>query len=222
MAEREGVRRSFRALQGSDVAVMVVDPADPPSGEDVVEVRRLLASGQRLVWVINKIDARTERWEPGDMGPSERLFSLSARTGEGLRAFEEALASVVASGDVKAQGVTVTSQRQYLALQSSLESLEKAATALESGYSNEFAAMDLREPRLEQGYLSQELEVVQLCRALRDNHDTRAARVIAVSASMTAALARDALAAGAHHALAKPLDPSFLLNEIGIAAESRR
>lgn len=66
------------------------------------------------------------------------------------------------------------------------------------------------------------LSGLELCRALRHNPETRAARVIAVSASMTAALVQDALAAGAHHALAKPLDPTFLLNDIGIAAESRR
>jgi excisionase family DNA binding protein len=66
------------------------------------------------------------------------------------------------------------------------------------------------------------LSGLELCRALRHCEETRAARVIAVSASLSAAMARDALAAGAHHAVAKPLDPAFVLNEVGIAAESRR
>jgi excisionase family DNA binding protein len=70
--------------------------------------------------------------------------------------------------------------------------------------------------------LMPQLSGLELCRALRRSADTRNACVIAVSASMTEVLARDATAAGAHHALAKPLDPTFLLNEIGIAVESRR
>ncbi len=63
---------------------------------------------------------------------------------------------------------------------------------------------------------------LELCRALRKNPDTRVATVIAVSGHMTEALAADARAAGAHHAVPKPIDLSFLLNAIGIAAESRR
>ncbi len=66
------------------------------------------------------------------------------------------------------------------------------------------------------------LSGLELCRALRHCAETRAATVIAVSGSMSEELAAEAAAAGAHHALAKPIDPSFVLNEIGIAVESRR
>ena len=66
------------------------------------------------------------------------------------------------------------------------------------------------------------LSGLDLCRALRHCPETRGAIVIAVSASMSAELAAHAADAGAHHALAKPIDPTFVLNEIGIAVESRR
>jgi excisionase family DNA binding protein len=66
------------------------------------------------------------------------------------------------------------------------------------------------------------LSGLDLCRALRKSPDTRGALVFAVSAHWSKALESEAHAAGAHHAIAKPLDPSFLLNAIGIAAESRR
>jgi excisionase family DNA binding protein len=66
------------------------------------------------------------------------------------------------------------------------------------------------------------LSGLELCRALRHCPETKTATVIAVSASMSDELAQQAAEAGAHHALAKPIDPSFVLNEIGIAVESRR
>jgi excisionase family DNA binding protein len=66
------------------------------------------------------------------------------------------------------------------------------------------------------------LSGLDLCRALRHCPETKTATVIAVSASMSDELAQQAALAGAHHALAKPIDPTFVLNEIGIAVESRR
>jgi excisionase family DNA binding protein len=66
------------------------------------------------------------------------------------------------------------------------------------------------------------LSGLELCRALRKSTPTRHVVVIAVSASYTPALAADARAAGAHHVLAKPLEPNQLLDAIGIAPEARR
>jgi CheY-like chemotaxis protein len=63
---------------------------------------------------------------------------------------------------------------------------------------------------------------IELCRALRKHPETRSAVVFAVSAHMSPTLADEARAAGANHAVEKPIDVRFLLNEIGIAAESRR
>ena len=62
---------------------------------------------------------------------------------------------------------------------------------------------------------------LELCRALRAAPQTRDAALIVVSAFMTETLAAEAHAAGAHHAIEKPLDPAFLLNAVGIPAESR-
>lgn len=62
---------------------------------------------------------------------------------------------------------------------------------------------------------------LELCRALRAAPQTKDATLIVVSAFMTEVLAAEAVAAGAHHAVEKPLDPAFLLNAIGIPAESR-
>jgi excisionase family DNA binding protein len=66
------------------------------------------------------------------------------------------------------------------------------------------------------------LDGLELCRRLKKSPETASATVIAISGAMTPALAADALAAGADHALAKPVDLSIVLNAIGISAESRR
>jgi excisionase family DNA binding protein len=63
---------------------------------------------------------------------------------------------------------------------------------------------------------------LELCRALRKHDATRDALLIAVSAHMTPVLADEARRAGANHAVGKPIDLQFLLNELGLAAESRR
>jgi excisionase family DNA binding protein len=66
------------------------------------------------------------------------------------------------------------------------------------------------------------LSGLELCRALRKSAPTRGVTVIAVSALCTPALVAEARAAGAHHVLAKPIEPGLLLDAIGIAAEDRR
>jgi len=66
------------------------------------------------------------------------------------------------------------------------------------------------------------IDGLELCRHLRRSPETRDATVIAVSGRMTPQLEADALAAGAHRALPKPIHLASVLNEIGIAVESRR
>jgi excisionase family DNA binding protein len=66
------------------------------------------------------------------------------------------------------------------------------------------------------------IDGLELCRHLRRSPDTQGATLVAVSGQMTPALEAAALEAGAHRALAKPIDLTTVLNEIGIAVESRR
>ena len=66
------------------------------------------------------------------------------------------------------------------------------------------------------------IDGLELCRHLRRSPDTQDATLVAVSGRMTPELETAALEAGAHRALPKPIDLATVLNEIGIAVESRR
>jgi tRNA modification GTPase len=137
--ERLGIERSMRAIEQSDLLLLVLEFGRPLLHDE----QRLLHQTQHRPRVIalNKCDL-------GD-GPSpadgEDVIRVSALTGEGIGSLERCLRSAVGSGSVASSDATiVTNPRHAAALGRALASLQQARLALAAGLPEDLAGMDLR------------------------------------------------------------------------------
>lgn len=148
--EAEGIARSFRSLESSDIVLLVTE-ADANERETDEIIRSIRITGrQELVLVRNKIDRtpgekeRVARVEPGSGNRTE--IWLSALTGAGVHSLAGELVHLVARSEIsREESVCVLSERHAESLLKGARSLETALRSLGSGLTNEFVAFDIRE-----------------------------------------------------------------------------
>ncbi len=130
-AERLGVARALARLEEADIVLAVFDGSRPADGEDAALLARL--EGRPCVAAVNKADL-PQRF---DMEPLRRrvahAVSVSARTGAGREALEEAILRALALDKLDATGAVVANERQRACLRDAKESLCEAVFALEQG-----------------------------------------------------------------------------------------
>ena len=134
--ELEGVRRARAAAAASDLVVLVLDGTRPPAPAD-----RDAGADPRTIVVVNKSDLpRTPAEFPAG------ALAVSARTGAGLDALRSSLRSALL-GFAPAEEAIVTDARHAEAIRGAVVALDRAAGALEAGFSEECAIEDLRDAR---------------------------------------------------------------------------
>jgi tRNA modification GTPase len=141
MAEKEGVRRSLKALEDADLVLGVLDGSVPLHEEDHVVLDKL--KDKDSIIVINKKDlGRAESVRNSEFGG--RKVELSARTGEGLDELKQIIfESALTSGGTVTEGVVVTNLRHKLSLDAAGENLISALASMES-QPLEITAVELR------------------------------------------------------------------------------
>ncbi len=146
--ERLGIERSRAALAQADLALLVVDAAQPLTDADRA-IAALVGDRPALV-VLNKMDLLDHAPKP----PSriEQIFDtrrwplvpVSALTGEGMERLEEAIVEAIFSGQVTASEMPlVTNPRHKEALNRALDHVKAAQAAVQSGLSADLVAIDV-------------------------------------------------------------------------------
>ncbi len=140
--ERLGIERSRAALTQADLALLVVDASQPLTDAD--RAIAALVENRPAILVLNKIDLlKTAQYTPCTLidAPSVRV---SALTGEGLEALEEAVVETVLSGQAQAsEAPMVTSPRHKEALNRALDHVDAAHAAHLSRQLADLVAIDL-------------------------------------------------------------------------------
>jgi tRNA modification GTPase len=147
--ERLGIERSRAALAQADLALFVVDVSEPLTDAD--RAIAALADEKPTIVVLNKVDLLeaapdTRHPMPGSLGilSNAPCVPVSALTGQGLEALEEAVVVEVFSGQVSAaETPLVTSPRHKEALQRALDHVNAAHTAHDAGQLADLVAIDL-------------------------------------------------------------------------------
>lgn len=143
LAEREGVKRSLKAIEGADLVIAVLDGSRPLDDADREVLRRI--GHKRMLVALNKCDLPSPPLSlPEAVGDAVRV---SARTGEGLDAVRRRIYELCISPESAPdrEDVLVTTLRHKEALDQALRSLEGARQALKSGAPLEVVALFLRE-----------------------------------------------------------------------------
>jgi tRNA modification GTPase len=154
--ERLGMERSRAALSHADLALLVVDASQPLTAADRA-IGALVGDRPALV-VLNKIDlldvgrdkqgviVDAQGMLPNAQGmlPNAPRIRISALTGEGLQALEEAIVEAVFSGKARAsEAPLVTSPRHQEALQRAQDHVGAALAAHRAGITADLVAIDL-------------------------------------------------------------------------------
>jgi tRNA modification GTPase len=122
MAEREGVKRSLKAIEDADLVLGLVDGSAPLNAEDTGMIERL--RHRSSIMVLNKKDLPQETLDLSGCGLP--IISISAKTGEGLDALKRMVFDSCTGGAGRAEGVVVTNLRHKTALEAALRALEAA------------------------------------------------------------------------------------------------
>ena len=141
LVEQEGVSRARNTIEVADLTIVLLDRSRPLTNDD----RELIGitTGRPRVVVWNKIDLPpSQPLEPLD--PVEAI-AISVATGRGFDRLIEAIAKALGSGEELRDRPQVTNVRHAMLLERARESLTRAASALESGVSEEFPLLDLQE-----------------------------------------------------------------------------
>lgn len=141
--EAEGIRRTWQALERSELAIYVADDREGVTHEDRVLLARLPAGLARLV-VLNKCDLTARPAGPEtaaeDLGACVRL---SAATGAGLDALRTAIAAAAGMG-AGSEGVFSARARHIDALARTQAHADTAARWLSGQGAAELVAEELR------------------------------------------------------------------------------
>ncbi len=143
VVERLGVERSEQAAARADLVLLVVDGSAPACAEDEA-VARLV--GQRpAIAVVNKEDL-PQADDYARLLPDAPHLRVSAATGAGVRALEDALAEAILSGQAQAGAEPVVSDPRHRdLLQRAADALRAAQETLGAEGVLELVAVDVEE-----------------------------------------------------------------------------
>lgn len=136
--ESIGIERSLREIERAELILAVFDGSREPNDEDVMLAHRIAGSGKTTVALVNKSDIAAK--------PSAALAELcksfgkvvciSAATGEGFNDLRDAVEELFIDGAIDIENdAVVTGARQFAALGSCIELLERAVSDMRAGMS---------------------------------------------------------------------------------------
>lgn len=144
--EQLGIERAYKKMEAAAIVLWVVDI--PPSNEDIKEMEERTL-GKQVILVHNKIDKAPH---DGNAALSSSIANeafateafISAKSGQGIRALEDAIYANAHVPEIDEGSVIVTNVRHYEALTHANESISRVLQSMEIGLSGDLISEDLR------------------------------------------------------------------------------
>ena len=141
-AEKEGMRRSRRAMEGADLILFVLDASRPLTPEERELWQAIRRQQKRTVVVWNKTDLQAVH--PAlDEAENYTQAEVSCKTGEGLENLKKLITADVTEAQT-ADGLMISNLRHYEALLRAQTELESALIRLQAQAGGEIYAEHLR------------------------------------------------------------------------------
>ena len=135
--ERMGIERTMESIRRAQVVIRLLDARDLEGGIPAAEFT--LRQGQRLLTVINKLDAAPEGFRP-----MKGTIGISARRGDGIEGLCRALRDAVDTEGVYHGETVVSNSRHYEALTAARQSLARALEGLDRGLPADLLSEEIR------------------------------------------------------------------------------
>lgn len=131
--EREGIARTERSLQTSDLRLHIVDRNAPRPAH----FEKQTANGNEIL-LLNKSDlAEHTDWTNLD------ALRISCATGEGLAELENEILARITTRNLRAESAVAINTRHRDCLRRALEACDRTHATLDNGLATEYAAVDL-------------------------------------------------------------------------------
>lgn len=146
--ERIGVERTLDKIRQSPLLLYLFDVTETTSGGLELELNELRKQAGSDSFSLLLVGNKADTGDPGNLAREFRdhpdVLFISAKSGEGLQALEQALLSAAALDRLQGGDTIVSNARHALALQHTDEALKRVWNGLAAGITHDFIASDLR------------------------------------------------------------------------------
>ena len=150
LVEKEGIRRTEREIDQSDIIVFVTESHTgflPEDREILEKAKKNKIDRKKFLIAVNKIDlnGRSDSEFPSETGEIDKVF-VSAKTGDGFLTLKDHLVNLAIRDThfLSESSITITSGRHHNSLVRACESLKEGMEDITVGKSNELVAVSLR------------------------------------------------------------------------------
>ena len=149
IAEKEGVKRSLKAMEDADLVLLILDGSSVLHNTDIELIEKSLS--KNVILVINKTDLSQKvgaGFKPAltkKATGNSQVVRISAKKGTGLDELKKRIADAVSHGKTESSVNIVTNLRHVHALEKALLSIEAFIKAVVMETSPEFLSVELRE-----------------------------------------------------------------------------
>lgn len=144
--EKIGVERSKKAIEQSDLVLLVLNAAESLTKEDLELIR--LTNDKKRIIILNKTDLeeRLDRKELAKISGNAPVYATSILKNEGVEALEEAISKLFFNGIENSQStVMVTNARHIALLKKAQNSLDSVLEGISSGMPVDLVQIDMTE-----------------------------------------------------------------------------
>lgn len=145
IVEKIGVERAEKAIRDADLVLFVIDGSRPVDGEDKSIAEKI--KEKKVIVLINKSDLEpaVDEEEVKKIVPDVKVIKISAREGTGMDELEKEITDLFFKGSVQVDNeILITDIRHRELIRKTLESLECAEKAYESGMPLDCMAVDIK------------------------------------------------------------------------------
>ena len=144
--EKIGVERSKKAIEQSDLVLLVLNAAESLTKEDLELIR--LTNDKKRIIILNKTDLeeKLDRKERAKISGNAPVYATSILKNEGVEALEEAISKLFFNGIENSQStVMVTNARHIALLKKAQNSLDSVLEGISSGMPVDLVQIDMTE-----------------------------------------------------------------------------
>lgn len=144
--EKIGVERSKKAIEQSDLVLLVLNAAESLTKEDLELIR--LTNDKKRIIILNKTDLeeKLDRKELAEISENAPVYVTSILKNEGVEALEEAISKLFFNGIENSQStVMVTNARHIALLKKAQNSLDSVLEGISSGMPVDLVQIDMTE-----------------------------------------------------------------------------
>lgn len=146
LLEKEGIKKSKKYLELSDIVILMLDASTPVSAADRNLIK--IIGGKKRIIVVNKIDSPCKAAASAirKLFKKEEIVEISVKTKENIESLEGAICRAVLKGGMnQGEGAIVSNARQKEALDKARKSVLSVTKALHKDEPPDIVAIDLKE-----------------------------------------------------------------------------